>query len=61
MEFAQWIIAVTPPTFFPAKGESIGAKAPVHPDVVVLTKRVWEGRVYPPTPTPTSEVKTGFC
>jgi hypothetical protein len=61
MDFAQWIIAVTPPTFFPAKGESIGAKAPAHPDVVIETKRVWEGRVYPLTPTPTSEVKTGFC
>lgn len=60
MDFIQWVISVTPPAFYPEKGDQVGAKAPVHPDVIVPTKRVWAGAIYPQTPTPTTGTP-GFC
>jgi len=58
MEFAKWIITVTPPELFPEKGQ-VGAKAPVHPDFILPVKRVWAGGLYPLSPTPTTD-KPGF-
>ena len=66
MDFIQWVISVTPPAFYPEKGEQLGAKAPLHPDIVIPTKRVWTGTLYPQSPTvgtpnSTPNGKPGFC